>query len=155
MNALAPIHTPLGFGTSLEQLATRDGLIALDRSFLARLAAEAPELHTALLTARATPESLDAKAESELLVLLGPVLDDFVAELFGLDSEIAAIAAETAALDPVHACKRLFVQRQAVKKHPDPSGFDGLVLRAALEALLGAPLTELGFAQHVTACDHA
>jgi NADPH-dependent glutamate synthase beta subunit-like oxidoreductase/NAD(P)H-flavin reductase len=149
MNALAPIHTPLGFGTSLEQLATRDGLIALDRSFLARLAAEAPELHTALLTARATPESLDAKAESELLVLLGPVLDDFVAELFGLDSEIAAIAAETAALDPVHACKRLFVQRQAVKKYPDPSGFDGPALRAALEVRIAAPLTDLAFATAV------
>ena len=41
-----------------------------------------------------------------------------------------ALARDTHALDPIHACKRLFVQRQAVKKYPDPSGFDGAALRA-------------------------
>jgi NADPH-dependent glutamate synthase beta subunit-like oxidoreductase/NAD(P)H-flavin reductase len=146
MNAQAPLPTALGFGISLERLATRDGLVALDRLFLARLEANAPALHRALLTGRATPDSLDAKAESELIVLLGPALDDFLAELFAIADRTAAIARDTAAIDPVHACKRLFVQRQAVKKYPDPSGFDGPALRAALEARLGGPLTDLSFA---------
>ena len=54
------------------------------------------------------------------MVALGPHLDAFVAELFGIEAETAALAQETARLDPVHACKRLFVQRQAVKKYADP-----------------------------------
>ena len=70
----------------------------------------------------------------------------FVARLFGIEAETAALAAQTLALDPIHACKRLFVQRQAVKKYPDPASFDGAALRAALEARISAPLTELTFA---------
>ena len=76
------------------------------------------------------------------MVALGPHLDGFVAALFGIEAETLALARETHALDPIHACKRLFVQRQAVKKYPDPSGFDGAALRAALEARFGEPLTE-------------
>ncbi len=63
--------------------------------------------------------------------------------------------ARTHALDPVHACKRLFVQRQAVKKYPDPAGFDGPALRAALEARIGAALTDLAFATAVAAWEAA
>ncbi len=46
------------------------------------------------------------------------------------------------------------MQRQAVKKYPDPSGFDGPALRAALEARMGAPLTEQGFATSVAAWEN-
>ncbi len=130
-----------------EDLAHRDGLIRLDRRFLAALAAEDGSLHARLLAARAAPEALEQKDEAALLLALGPHLEEFVARLFGIEAEVAAIAAETHALDPIHACKRLFVQRQAVKTYPDPSGFDGAALRAAIEERLAAPLTELGFAQ--------
>ncbi len=61
---------------------------------------------------------------------------------------------QTLELDPIHACKRLFVQRQAVKKYPDPSAFDGPALRAALEARIGAPLTEKAFATQVAASEN-
>ena len=86
---------------------------------------------------------------------LAPHLDAFVAMLFGIEAETLALARETSALDPIHACKRLFVQRQAVKKYPDPSGFDGPTLRAALEALFGEALTERAFADHVAAWETA
>jgi NADPH-dependent glutamate synthase beta subunit-like oxidoreductase/NAD(P)H-flavin reductase len=142
---------PLGFGFGFADLAGRDGLIRLDRVFLDRLAAEDAALHVRLLTARATPEALVAKDESDLVVALGPHLDSFVATLFGIEAETLALARETASLDPIHACKRLFVQRQAVKKYPDPSGFDGAELRRALEARMGETLTELAFARHVAA----
>ncbi len=70
-------------------------------------------------------------------------------------NETGALARTTHALDPVHACKRLFVQRQAVKKYPDPSGFDGPALGAALQARMGEPLAELAFATYVTAWEAA
>ncbi len=96
-----------------------------------------------------SPNSLDAKEEGELIVALGPHLEDFVAALFGIEDAIDALAERTHALDPIHKCKRLFVQRQAIKKYPDPSGFDGAALRAELQAAMGGPLTELAFAVHV------
>jgi NADPH-dependent glutamate synthase beta subunit-like oxidoreductase/NAD(P)H-flavin reductase len=139
----------LGFGFSLAELARRDGLVRLDQAFLRHLAAEDPMLHERLLAVRATPDSLDAKQEGELLVALGPQLDAFVGSLFGIEPELLALARETASLDPIHACKRLFVQRQAVKKYADPSGFDGPALRSALEERFGEEVTERAFAAHI------
>ena len=92
----------------------------LDRVFLERLAAEDAALHARLMAARGAPDALSVKDESDLVVALGPHLDGFVAALFGIEAETLALARETHALDPIHACKRLFVQRQAVKKYPDP-----------------------------------
>ena len=145
--------TPLGFGLDFSQLATRDGMVALDRLFVERLAASDGDLHLRLLAARAAPDGLDAKAESELVIALGGALEPFLAELFGIGAELDAIAAETAALDPIHACKRLFVQRQAVKKYPDPSGFNAQELAFQLLLRMGAAdtMTERGFATHVLA----
>lgn len=149
MDSLPPPAT-LGFGASFASLAAREGLVDLDRSFLGQLQEADADLLERLLAARATPDSLDAKAEGELVVALGRHLDAFVAELFGVQQEAAALHDLTAALDPIHACKRLFVQRQAVKKYTDVSGFDGAALRADLEARIGHTLTEQGFATAVS-----
>jgi NADPH-dependent glutamate synthase beta subunit-like oxidoreductase/NAD(P)H-flavin reductase len=145
----------LGLGVTFPELATRDGLDRLDRLFVERLAQSDPGLHERLLAARAAPDALDAKAEGELVVTLGPSLEAFVAELFGLHDALDAIAARTRALEPVHACKRLFVQRQAVKKFADVSGFDGDELRAELERRMGAKFSEIGFARQVEAWELA
>ena len=94
-----------------------------------------PALHVRLLAARAAPDALDAAGRK-------PAHRGARARCWKASSpSCSALArrwtrwsARTRQLDPVHACKRLFVQRQAVKKYPDPSGFDGAALRAALEA---------------------
>ncbi len=141
----------LGFGFSFSDLAGREGLIRLDRRFLDALAEQDAALHQRLLAVRAAPQTLTKRDESDLVVALGPHLDSFVATLFGVEDQTLALTRATLALDPVHACKRLFVQRQAVKKYPDPAGFDGPVLRAALETRMGEALTEAAFARHVAA----
>ncbi len=146
------IESPrLDFGFSFATLADREGLIRLDHRFLRALEEQAPDLHQRLLAARAAPEALAPREESDLVVALGPHLDGFVATLFGIEAETAALMDATLALDPIHACKRLFVQRQAVKKYPDPTAFDGATLRAELERRIGGALTEPGFAAAVTA----
>ena len=149
MDAVPQADPALAFGLSLPELAAREGLIRLDRAFVAALGEDNAALGARLLAARADPAALTAKDEAELVVALGPALDRFVAALFGIEAEVAAIAGETRALDPIHACKRLFVQRQAVKQYPDPAGFDGAALRVALEVEIGGKLTELSFATHV------
>jgi NADPH-dependent glutamate synthase beta subunit-like oxidoreductase/NAD(P)H-flavin reductase len=146
MDSLLP-----GSGADFSQLATRDGLVRLDRQFVEWLQSQDAALHLRLMAARAAPDELDAKAEGELVVALGPHLGTFVGELYGIGDALEAAMAATHRLDPIHECKRLFVQRQAVKKYPDPSGFDGAALRAELEAITGTPLSELSFAQHVLA----
>ena len=140
----------LGLGFTFAELAGRDGLIRLDRVFLDRLAGLDPALHARLLAARAAPDRVSAKDESALIIALGPVLDGFLGELFGIQDALDGLMQQTMALEPVHACKRLFVQRQAVKKYPDPSAFDGPALRAELEARMDSALTESGFAAAVT-----
>ena len=147
--------TPLGLGFSFAELAGREGLVRLDRTFLARLAVENAALHARLLAARAVPDDVPSKDESDLVVALGPNVDGFIATLFGIEAEVSALARATHAMDPIHACKRLFVQRQAVKKYADPSGFDGAALRAALEARMGVTLGEAAFAEHVAAWEQA
>ncbi len=140
-----------GLGFTFDALNSRDGLIRLDKQFLESLAGQDPALHQRLLAARAAPGALTGREESDLVVALGPSLDAFVAELFGIGAETEALLRTTLALDPIHACKRLFVQRQAVKKYPDPSGFDAADLRATLEARIGGKLTEQSFATYATA----
>jgi hypothetical protein len=145
----------LGFGFHFTDLATRDGLIRLDRTFLETLATHAPDLHHRLLAARAAPDELSAKDEGELIIAVGRQIDPFIATLFRVENQVAAIAARTRALDPIHACKRLFVQRQAVKKYPDPAAFDGPALRAELTARGLSPFSEQIFAATMQAWEAA
>jgi NADPH-dependent glutamate synthase beta subunit-like oxidoreductase/NAD(P)H-flavin reductase len=149
------LNTALGFGFTFHDLTERDGLVRLDQTFLERLQTADPALHVRLLSARASPDSLSGKDESTLIIDLGSHLDAFVAELFDIGLETSALLAETLDLEPVHACKRLFVQRQAVKKYPDPSAFDGPALRAALEQRFDQPLTEEVFAFFVASWEKA
>ncbi len=143
------LNSALSFGVTFQDLRERDGLVRLDEVFVTRLFESDPGLYFRLLAARATPESLPSNDESALIIDLGPQLDAFVAELFAIEPEVDALLTETLALDPVHACKRLFVQRQAVRKYPDPSGFDGAALRVSLEGHFGTALTEKVFAAAV------
>ena len=141
----------LGFDLRFADLHDREGLVRLDGCFVAFLAERDRELHARLMAARATPAAVAGKAESDLIVALAPVLEDFIAELFGVGAELRALASRHEALAPLYRVKRLFVQRRAAKKHgPDAAaGFDGAALRAELERLAGGELTELGFAEHV------
>jgi len=98
---------------------------------------------------RAQPPS--GKEESAFLIELAPHLEDFIGALFAITRELQELAERHHALAPVFTCKRLFVQRQALKAHkPEAAGgFDGDALAAALEQRLGEALTELAFARKV------
>ena len=140
----------LAFGLSFRELYDRDGLIRVDRAFCARLADADPGLHGRLMAARAEPAALEKKDESDLLIELAPHLEDFLGDLFGIGDALDRLRADHHALAPLYACKRLFVQRQAKKvRTEEAEAADADALRAALEAAIGAPFTELGFAAAV------
>ncbi len=142
----------LSHGLSFSDLYRREGLLRLDAAFLRALEVLDRALCQRLIAARADPSALTAKQESELLIALAPPVDDFVAELFGIEAEVQRLSARHNELAPLYSCKRLFVQRKAMHKFgtADAAGFDGVALRAELARSFGAEFSELAFAQHVT-----
>ncbi|MGC2414982.1 MAG: FAD-dependent oxidoreductase [Stellaceae bacterium] len=131
----------LQHGLSFADLYERDGLVRLDRAFVAHLAAAETSLHDRLMMARAEPDALDRKAESDLLVDLAPHLEDFIGELFGIAAEVRALQAMHDRLAPLYSVKRLFVQRRAIKevKEADALQLNGHRLAVELDTLLGGP----------------
>src|SRR5207244_12582921 len=95
-----------------------------------------------LAAARANP--LAAGAESELLIALAPHVEDFIAQLFGIEGEAQALAERHNELAPLYAIKRQFVQRRALHKvkPAELQQFDPAEARFT---------TELDFARQVSA----
>ena len=145
----------LGFGLAFADLYRAPGLESLDRAFCAWLAGADASLAGRLDAARSAPAALGRKGESDLLVALAPQLEDWLARLFGIDAEVAALQTAQHELAPLFACKRQVVQRKAMNKYKaaEAEGFDGAALRAALEARIGTTLFgtagELAFARNV------
>src|SRR5882672_4111354 len=110
MTALALAH-----GLTFTNLHDRDGLVRLDGFFVRWLEGVDAGLHAKLMAARAAPETMAAKEESNLLIELGPLLEDFVGDLFGVAPEVAALRERHSALAPLFDCKRLFVQRYVTR----------------------------------------
>src|SRR5438094_6605747 len=129
----------LQHGLNFADLYERDGLVRLDRAFIAHLAAAERELHDRLMAARAAPDALDRKAESDLLVDLAPHLEDVLGELFGIAGEVRALQARHDRLAPLYSTKRLFVQRRAVKeiKEAEAVRLNGHQLGQELDTLIG------------------
>ncbi len=139
----------LAFGIEYADLHQRAGLARLDTQFLDFVAASDLALRDALLAARAALDLLAPKAESELLIALAPQLEDFIAQLFGIEEDARALAEQHHELAPIFSVKRLFVQRQALSKFK-PEDVEGLDAETTAQTLLGEPFSELAFARKVT-----
>src|SRR5271165_5496955 len=148
----------LQHGLSFGDLYDRDGLVRLDRAFVAHLAETDVGLHDRLMTARRDPDAVENLDESNLLVDLAPHLEDFIGALFGIAAEVRVLQARHHELAPLYSVKRLFVQRRAVKgvKEDDAMAIDGAALAAELDRPLGVPggetiaAWERRYAEHVT-----
>src|ERR1700730_527297 len=129
----------LAHGLSFSDLYNRDGLVRLDRAFVAHLADADTELHARLMAARSEPGAIEHQAESDLVVDLAPHLEDFTGELFGIAAELRALQARHQELAPLYSVKRLFVQRRAVKgvKEEDAAALDGPGLASEIDRLIG------------------
>src|SRR6267378_4285246 len=139
----------LGFGIRFGDLYEREGLMRLDQAFLRFLRESDAVLHERLLAARQTPQKLAAKEESDLLVALGPHVEDFLPKLFGIEAEARALAEKHNELAPLYSVKRQFVQRRALHKIK-PEEMGAVDPRALEDRLFGGPFTELQFAKKVS-----
>ncbi|HUY02520.1 MAG TPA: hypothetical protein VMV33_04480, partial [Rhodocyclaceae bacterium] len=143
----------LAHGLNIADLYQRDGLVRLDAEFLHHLERSDAALAARLIEARARPEGLSRSDESALFLALAPVVDDFVAALFGAGGENRALRRRQEELEVLFECKRKFVQRVALRqvKPEELADTDGAALRLALAGHLDEPQDELGFARSVMA----
>ncbi|MCW5979844.1 MAG: hypothetical protein KIT09_17315 [Bryobacteraceae bacterium] len=141
----------LKFGLKFDDLYRREGLQVLDSRFLKYLEGLDPALLQRLAAARARPEALAAKERSELILALAPVVESFIAELFGIADELEELRSRHLEPERLFFVKRQFVQRSQYVKTaaPEAARIDGEALAAELEALFGEPFSEEAYAAHV------
>ena len=139
-------------GVSFADLYRREGILRIDALFLDKLATADQPLHAQLIAARTALSPLASKQESQLLLALTSHLEEFIAHLFDIESEVEALTARHLELSPLYSVKRLFVQRKAVNKFKGEAAeqLDGPELAARLAPMMGETLTELAFAKKVT-----
>jgi len=141
----------MGFGLSFDDLYDREGLMRVDAAFLVYLGESDATLSERLKSARLAPADFAGKAQSELLIALSPHLEDFLARLFGIETQVQELAARHHELAPLYSCKRLFVQRRAMTKVKleEAAAIDGPSLEAQLTEYIGAPFSELAYAKKI------
>ena len=139
-------------GFQFEDLYDRQGLTRLDTAFLNQLQVTDIELFNRLMEGRANPAGLARKEHSELIIDLAPHLEDFLAELFAIQREVADLQAAHHALAPMYAFKRKFIAKRAISgvSRDQAAQIDGYTLGQELQDLFGEPLTERSFFQHVS-----
>ena len=139
------------FGFSFHDLYDGKRLADLDQVFLDDLHQADAALHARLLEARSAPENLTRKLASELMIAVSPYLEDFIAELFGIGTELRELQARHNALAPLFSVKRRFVFKKAASgmNAEKAQVIDGPRLATQLEALFDGPLTEDTFVRSV------
>lgn len=99
-------------------------LAELDQKFLAYLNDHDPLLNLSLIAYRHAPDSLTALQISELLLAVAPVLESFIAEIFGIQTELQSAQAARHAELPILEFKKWFVQRRARRRLNQAESFE-------------------------------
>jgi len=130
----------LANGFTFADLQKPESLARLDTEFLQLLATRDSATHEKLIAQRSGKVFAPLEA-SELLLACGPVLEDFIAALFGIQKEVQAARAATVAHDPVFSFKKLFVLRRARRRLLKKEELESF---AELNAWLSATLLQKG-----------
>src|SRR5262245_39147238 len=87
-----------------------------DVRFLQRLADQNPKLYKDLLAYREETHPFSPEEISSILLACAPFVEEFIAQLFNIEHELAISARETLSNQPVFAFKQWYVQRQARRR---------------------------------------
>ena len=130
----------LNHNLTFADLQDIETLQTFDARFLERLYARNPAAHEKLLAYR-NGAAFTPVQVSGLLIAGGPVLEEFVGGLFGIERELAELRAQTLTHDPLFAFKKQFVQRRARRRLAKKEEFEGF---AELDAWLSSALKRAG-----------
>lgn len=126
----------LKFGFQFEDLYKLEKLKELDNYFLSFLNSNSKELYQDLIIARKEYKTWELK-HSKLSIAIAPYLEQFVVEFFSIEDDIQKSKEQYPALAKVYECKRLFVQRYALKSNITPKN-----TIAQLEKLISSNLSK-------------
>lgn len=114
---------------TFSDLYSQAGLKSIDQQFLTFVQSIDSDLYERYVHARTAKTG-----DSDLLIALAPIVEDFVSDLFDIQSQALDLQQEHQVLAPVFSVKRLFVQRQAIRKYSaqDVLAFDAQTLREQL-----------------------
>ncbi len=134
-----------GFDISFEELNSLAGLKKLDQEFLKFVGSHDDILQQKLLSLRANQTS-----NSDILIKLSELLDDFIGELFGVELENFKFKEDIIDLDLIYEVKRKFVQREYKKySHEELTQLETNNIEKKLIELIGE-LSELNLANSIT-----
>ncbi len=141
----------LSHSLAFEDLYSREGIVRIDGLFMDYLGQSDDTLKMSLIEGRHDPDGLTSQEESELLLKVAPYVDDFVGELFDISSAVLDRAEAHHALARGFACRRLFVQRIALKKikRDEALQLDGKSIEQDLISKMGQSFSEAAFAESV------
>ncbi|MGL9717794.1 MAG: FAD-dependent oxidoreductase [Wolbachia sp.] len=161
----------LNFNISFPDLYICDGLRKLDETFLGYVKSYDESLFCSLIKARENASvssqyrsmssqclTLGSRKRqmlahqitgSQLIIDLSYLLDEFIAKLFSVEEEIGELKKKHNDFAVIYKCKRLFVQRYALKKYTDIANIDIDCVTSRLSHFLTLPTTEEVFAEQV------
>ncbi|QKX02562.1 FAD-dependent oxidoreductase [Wolbachia endosymbiont of Dirofilaria (Dirofilaria) immitis] len=157
----------LNFNISFSDLYTRDGLIKLDEVFLdyiklcnenlfcsliearKKISASLALSQCLTLRSREQPVSTIQVTGSQLIIDLSYLLDEFITKLFSIEREVEELKRKHDDFAVIYKCKRLFVQRYALKKYADIANIDIDCVTSRLNHFFTLPVTEKNFAEQV------
>ncbi len=142
----------LNFNLKFTDLYNLDGLAKIDAEFVGSLKSSNLDLYNRLVTVRSNPTSFPDKDSSNLIIEIAPYLEDFIASLFKIEADFYKLRAKHQDLANIYSCKRLFIQRQAIKKYKleEIENFAIDKIKAKLEEYLGGELAEKLYSDKVT-----
>ena len=103
------------FKLTFSDLYQRDGLLKINQYFLEFLADYDKSLHLQYLKSQSNPKALNKKDESDLLIKVAEVLENFLVLFFGINSANFDLQTKHQDLANLYIAKRIFVQRRVSK----------------------------------------
>ncbi|MDF2965959.1 MAG: putative bifunctional glutamate synthase subunit beta/2-polyprenylphenol hydroxylase [Rickettsiaceae bacterium] len=141
----------LSYNINFDDLYTVEGIKKVDQAFCLYLSEIDRELADQLSYYRAQPASLNEIEYSNFLISVSPFVEQFLARLFNIEEEVTNTLPAYRDFNLVYQCKRLFVQRYAVKKYTkdQAESFNAAAITFQLINLLNADITDSNFAKYV------
>ncbi len=141
----------LGFNLNFADLHDNVGFTKIDEIFLKYLKTADSDLAARLINARQNlPCSLE---ESNLIIALAPYLQDFLAKLFAQEKPLTELKNKQKKIQQILDCKRLFVQRKALKTHKNTEwqDFDYKAAQQEICQITGQDFSTENFASYIVA----
>jgi len=122
----------LNFDLSFEDLYNLDGLRKVDAYFIEKLLKIDPILCNRMLDARDHPNLLYKSDESNLILEIAPVLEQFIIDLFDISNPIEQYHAEHEKLNIIYKCNKSLIQKHVMNLQREINQSDILIAKTGL-----------------------